>query len=448
MKKKSKVLLTLALAFIMCFAGMQTAFAVTINGNGALQTEPGNEVSLKAAITKILNMPEITNVPAANFVFKLTPMNVDGTSYDGGNMPSIGPIAINFSSGAEMIDPAPNPREDSWYKESGDIFNGITFSHAGVYVYEVTENANTNTPGIDTDVNHQKLTYSEAKYTLTVYVANNGAGDGTYIYGLGTAYTVKDDGVSPGGVKVDPTPGGNGSTTDYSQMIFNSTYVKTNGPTDPSNFNPADESDSTLIISKEVDGGSGNEEEYFNFSITLDVPALATNVPVYYNAYVVDGGVVVVNSPANNVAGTSTQTGTDTNGGFIKVSTAKDQSTDFKLRGGQKLVFVANPVGTGYKVTESASDHAPSFIITTGGQAAPKVGVLAENPLDTGNQLVGEGSTGKEPNIAAFTNYRDFITPMGLSINDLPFIGLILIAAGALAIFIAVKSRKREGYGS
>jgi hypothetical protein len=37
-------------------------------------------------------------------------------------------------------------------------------------------------------------------------------------------------------------------------------------------------------------------------------------------------------------------------------------------------------------------------------------------------------------------------TPTGLDISDLPFIGLIIIALGAFAAWILVKSRKRRSY--
>ncbi|MDR1068034.1 MAG: hypothetical protein LBL36_02165, partial [Clostridiales Family XIII bacterium] len=59
--------------------------------------------------------------------------------------------------------------------------------------------------------------------------------------------------------------------------------------------------------------------------------------------------------------------------------------------------------------------------------------------LSTGDQLVREAASG-----AAFTNTYDITTPTGIILNNLPFVGLIVLAMAALGAFIAVKSRKRN----
>ena len=446
--KKSKLFLAIPLAFVMCLANFSTAFAVTdtlVNADGS--------TPIQAAVTKILEMPVGTNIPASTFTFAVTPVSVDGDTATAKTdaMPKLGAnkdnlVTINFTAGATALTPPLANGDAAYYVESSDIFSQVDaafFPHAGVYVYTITENEDTNT-AIDADAN-QELGYSQAKYTLTIYVANLPSDDvngpGTYIDTLVTVHNLKDDGSSAGDAKVVPNPGsGNGSGNGYSQMIFTNTYTHTNGPvdlTDPETplANPSVPSNATLTVSNTVTGTLGNKDAYFSFSIKLTPPALQKNVPVY-RAYVVDSANNVVTS-----AGNGTIAGTDAEGPYMEFT--KDVDTTFQLKDGQRLVFVNTAVGTGYDVKESPSDHDSSIVVTTNGEdTTPTLASAAANaldPLDSENQLIGESD-----NSAAFTNTRDMVTPTGLSIDDLPFVGLIVLSIGAMAAFIIVKSRRRR----
>jgi hypothetical protein len=59
----------------------------------------------------------------------------------------------------------------------------------------------------------------------------------------------------------------------------------------------------------------------------------------------------------------------------------------------------------------------------------------------SGSKLVGE--TTAAASHADFTNTREEITPTGIIMNNLPYVGLILLAVAALIAYIAVKSKKR-----
>ena len=61
------------------------------------------------------------------------------------------------------------------------------------------------------------------------------------------------------------------------------------------------------------------------------------------------------------------------------------------------------------------------------------------NTVYTETLYVGEGV-----NAADFTNTNNTTIPTGLDISDLPFIGIIVLAFGAAAVFITVKLRKRK----
>jgi len=436
-KLKSFLAATLILA-----AGLSGA-TVALAENTPYQDKDGNLTGAytgdpaQAAITKYFQMPKGTDVPDITFNFIATAKSVDGVTDDAGTAPELNTdeMTVTYPGGASATD----GDTTTWTIETGDILEGVKFPHAGVYEYEITEQGPDKdgmggpNPTVEANINHEALTYSGAKYTLYVYVDNNADGDGTYVYAIGNYITIPDSSNTlSGGDKIDPTPGGDGETYMYSQMIFTSTYVHTNGAADPDNPDPTNPDDSTLSVSKVVAGMLANTELYFNYSMTLTVPSLASD-PGFYRAYVVQGDMVVTSTDNGTIGGT------DNGGVYIKVSTSIP--TAFSLKHGQKLVLVNTPVGTGYDVQELApAGYTPSYIITTSdvAQAIPTEGVLG-NGLDTGAQFVGELA-----NKADFTNTRDLITPTGLSMNDLPFAGLIALGAIALIAFIAVRASRRN----
>jgi len=438
MFKKSKSILILALVLLLCFASITPAFATNLNADGAAIGTEANPA--QATITKHLRLPIGTITPNATFTFEAKKMSVDGNApATDAAMPSLNSAALTVSFTAADRDPTDPPASImSIRKETGNLFSGVTFTHAGIYVYELRELVNTN-PGIDNDPN-QWLSYSgAARYTLTVYVENTEDGTGTFVSAVGVRVTVPDNNGQTANAKVDATPGGDGENYLFSQMVFTNDFVRTNGPDGPENPTPVTKS--TLSVSKEVAGDFASRTQYFNFNMTLTVPTLVQNVPPFFRAYVVENGAVVNPAENVNVTPTAPATGTDAGGTYIQISTSG--STQFRLRAGQKLVFVDTPVGTRYTVEEAATPHyIPSVSVTTDNVSAARPPGTLNSALSTSAQRVGERA-----NSADFTNTRDSVTPTGLNLNDLPFIGMVILAAGALIIFLVVKVRKsRQAY--
>ena len=432
MLKKSKFFLVTLLALILCTAGIATAFATGLNGDGALMTT-NEETPAQAAITKHFRLPVGTNVPNLTFHFTAEKVSVDGNTSAAGlaTMPVLN--TANLTIGYTATDVATDVSADhivSIVKETDDIFAGVVFPHAGIYVYEITEEADTN--GI---TDQEWLSYSAAKYTITVYVANNAAGDGTYIYALGTMITTPDNNEQAAGNKVDPTPGGDDTNYFYSQMIFTNDYAKVNGPVDPERPDPL--TDSTLHVGKRVGGDFASREQFFDYVMTITAPSILEDIPAYYRAYVVKDGALV---DPTNMADASL-IGTDSGGTYLKISTTG--TTEFRLRDGKELVFVDTPVGTVYTLEEmAATNYVPSYIITTSGEQGANVTGTISAGILTGEQFVGELE-----NRADFLNTRDSVTPTGLNLNDLPFIVLIGLGVGALVVFVVVKaSRNKSKY--
>ncbi|MCL1897130.1 MAG: hypothetical protein FWG03_11395 [Clostridiales bacterium] len=448
MFKATKLFAALAIALVLCLGCVAPAFAA-LDENGALKGTEANPA--QAAITKILQMPKGTATPTASFVFEVEAISVDGDETAGAvaTMPTIGDITLGFTA-------AKTGSTDNGVKrvvaESPDIFADISkpFPHAGVYKYEITEKEKTNT-AIDANKDHEDLTYSPAKYTLMVYVNNKTApATGTYIYAIGTYITVIDNDEQEEGDKIDPTPLKPDVSGDYSKMIFTNTYVKTNGPTDPEKPDPT--KDSTLNVSKTVTGSFGNKELYFDFSLTVTAPSLVydptdlTATAPVYKAYVVDAdGTIVSTDDLLDYNKVTAADEDDNDNAYIEFISGAAKT--FSLKHGQKLVFIDTPVGTSYDVEETkAAGYIPNVSVIYNGKT-PVVTNNNKDDIDFGvtGELVGEATTnGKLANSADFINERKDVSLTGLSFSDLPFIGMIILAVGAIAAYIVAKSRKAK----
>jgi len=406
MLRKSKIIVAVLLVVLISISTFTVALA-------------SNDTPVEQSLTKIFRMPQGTDTPEAKFEFEVKLVSVDdNTNPPQSSVPTFENIVINIE--AETVGEAPgaNNREARGVHEN--IFANASFPHAGVYIFEISEVHNTN-PELDSASSQNELIYSNVVYKLQVQVANSSTPGGTYVALVGMIAGAKDE-------------NGNAvfGTEKAEQLIFTNDFVRTNGPLDPNNPKPGTES--TLNVSKTVTGELGRRDQYFNFSMTLNVPALmGEQAPARYKAYFVDENGAVITDITENAA--DSETGADNGGPFIWVSV--DDTTNYNLLHGQKLVFVDTPVGTSYTVTEAKADnYKTNFSITTNNRT--------EGPFEgneTGTQFVGELK-----NSADFTNDRPFTAPMGLSLNDLPFVGLILLAIAALVTFVVVKVRKQRKY--
>lgn len=427
MKKKSNELrgrlTAMALAVVMCMGTVISSFAA---GDPIFGTEAAPAA---AAITKNLIMPEGTTTPAATFTFQFSPVSVDDrtTSDDLNTMPAVGPTTLAFSTsdtgtvsaGAKNI-----------LKQSGDVLSGVTFPHAGVYVYKIDENPSVTgyTPG-----DNESYVFSPAQYTLTVYVKNGV--NGLYVAAVASSISVNDSSnqTSDPGDKVDPTPqpGDPNITGNYSKIIFTNTYSKTAGgvdPTDPNNH--------VLTIGKAVSGDYADRTKYFAFQITATQPGVVQGSATY-KAYVLDSGNNVVTSEDN-----ASNLQTDVNDySYIEFTSGVTETVN--LKHDQKLVFTDLHIGANYVAVESAVEHytASAMVVENGVGPNQYFNSIENLPLSTSTKLIGENE-----NSAAFTNTYRTITPTGVIINNLPFVMILILAAGAFAAFVVIKSRKKRNY--
>lgn len=226
MKRLRALLLTGVMAVAMTCGG-------TVMAN---EDESQTQVpELDAKITKVLEIAEGVSVPNAEFQFEITKVTADA--------PNASITDITYSAGDQK-----GELEGGKYSISKDseVTFG-TFPHAGEYEYTITEK-----PDTYTEAQNEDMIYSEASYTLHVYVKNDGEG-----LAIDKITAEKD------GVKVDC-------------IEFVNTFVKNN---------------QTLTISKETVGVYADTTKDFTFKIEFIKSATAGD-ETSYTGYIGNESVV------------------------------------------------------------------------------------------------------------------------------------------------------------
>jgi len=431
-KKKALAKLTVSVVLAMILSISLALPAVAAEGPGG-SIEGTEAHPAEAAITKVLELPVGTPTPQASFEFLVSPVEVDGCSerVDLDGMPVIGTngrVTIDLSTGSQE---SISGGVKQVYKESISLFAGINWTHTGVYTYRITEVEDTYACSTSEPIEH--MTYSPGEYKITVFVDR--ASDGTfYAKYIGTMVVVPGAPDQEGGDKVDPTPGGDPSVEgDYSQLIFTNNYYVINTPDNPDPTN-----DGVLRISKTVTGGAlADHGQYFDFDITISNPETLIDPTRVYKAYVVDGRGVVSPIPAAQAPA-----GAINNDGlydYIEFTTAA--LTRIQLKDGQSLSFVDLPIGSLFEAREvDPRNYTASLVL--------KVNNVIEESKTAGALgaslgLAKPAYVGEEENSLAFTNSYREVTPMGIAVDDLPYIIVAALALLSLAALITTKARRK-----
>lgn len=392
-----------AVTALSVFRGVPT-FADTNDDNLATARATG-ESDAKVAINKTLKIAEGITTPNATFTFTFTPQT--GTSSNGAPYETIsdsnGKIAAKnvVYSKSDLL----QPNQTSIKKDTGNIFESVTYTHAGEYVYTVAETQNVGWAQIlKNSVPIDSMTYDNRSYEMHVIVKNKQS-SGVYISSVyfklvSTSSTAK----------VKPSEKGE----LYKYDLFVNTYRKNAGkitnpnePTPnkpkPENFNPGAKS---LVIKKLVEGDSADKTKDFTFKLT------------FTKASTDDQGTFV-----GQVGSTSY---TFENGKEKTITLHHDQS----------LVFDNLPAGTRYKLVESGSQgYKATASYNENGVIRNQTGTASADFTQT-SILVGE-----KTNDNTITNSLPNVTPTGLLIDNLPFI--LMIGLG-LAGFVVLSKKRRQ----
>lgn len=413
--KKTKKLFGIIMAAMLTATMMLGSFSA-----GAVDQSTGTEDSpAQAKIVKVLEYANGITEPDNQFNFTFEKISVDNdTSEDAKNsMPALtASVAFNDDDG-KYVDDETTPGMKAVYKQSANIFNGVNFPHAGVYIYEVTEDG--------TDDTGYGMDYSEAVYTMRVYVKNKTTG-GTYVASVTAEKTTDDDGATiAGGEKVDPTPDDDSSDGISNEFAFVNTFTKKGGSEGDDNDDdipdpiPGEndpeypayaEKVASLVVNKTIKGEYANMNDVFTFSLTLQKSP--TSDETNYVGTVYTRGIA----------------------GGTQYEFVSGQATSFTLGNNQLLVFEDLPAGTTYTVTETTVDD---YVTTT---------ELIENGVAKSDGETVSALVGEKDNYAKYTNtFKDNdITPTGIIINNLPFVVMIVLAGVGIVFFVITRRRKYD----
>ena len=423
-----RVMMVALLAMILTLSMATPAFAT---GEPIYGTESDPAV---AAITKLLKMPIGTTTPDAefNFEFKKKSVNDSTDALDMAKMPLPVVAPLKIRDGRVME----SGGVKSVYLETPSLFGGITWPHAGAFVYEVKEEQDNYIPVQGPGGLPDKMTYSPALYEVSVYVKEKASPGEYYVYAIAVKIIIADESNGSGVGKVNPTPGDPNVEGSYSGFIFTNHYLKDNGGTNPI-------TNSVLAVGKTVSGSYGDKTKYFQFSVEVTKPATVIDLPgapSTYKAYIVEkdagGNPVVATNIDSNVADIApANLGTDAEGKYIIFTTGQAQTV--YLKHDQQLSFVNLQVGSGFKVNESAVvGYTPHIVLTAVGATNLDIPGAISTAHGTGDRYVGDFKSS-----AAFRNTAEDLTPTGISVSNLPFIILIIIVAGGLAAYVAIRRR-------
>lgn len=372
----------LALVLMLCLGMCVTALAAG-TGDGITQ----------AAITKNLQMDAAVKTPDATFTFTVEKVSLDGaeTEVEKAKMPAIANQTVRFSSADTGTTAAGNRLKEVKKQTENIIPSANAFPHAGVYEYKVTEAESGYTEAEGTT-----MTYSQAVFTMEIYVKNGDSG--LEIGGVYVNYVKGDDGADKD-EKVDPTPG---TDPNVSAWQFVNQFKKT----------------STLTISKTVAGAMGDKTKQFDFTLERGEKSALEADDASYN-----GTITRADGSSAATETTVTLTGTT--------------AADFTLADNESLTITL-PVGTTCTVGEdedTATGYDTTATVTSNGEE--KTGEINTASISV---LTGEGV-----NSVAYTNTKNGTVPTGIIVDNLPFIILILAALCGFAGYIALK---RRGYRS
>ena len=398
-KKALVILLVIAMATMLCVS----AFAATGN-KAADEDHPAT-----ASVSKTLEVPTGTSIAEMSFPLAFT----STAAPDGATAPS---ITKTFSFDGSEVGTDNSGTTTYVIRDDNFLPQGNTWPAAGIYKYTVKEAAtgadgdNVVTTNGTNPTSETKTHYSEAEYELVVGIATKANGD-RYVDSV-AVYQVKNDaGETVTKNKVDITtptdePGETPTASgfNFTNKVLSKTIsgVVPEGEEDDPN---GDNDDNALYIQKIVVDKEGNEiadnTQEFSFTLQMVKPANATSQETYqYSIMKAD----------------STEKGT----GSVTTGTAEE----FKLKTGERLVLKNVSVGATYTVNEASY---PAYTTSN------NMGTTAEYIKDTGNS--------KE-----FTNVydKDDDPATGLSMNNLPYIILAIVALGGLAAYVVIRRKENE----
>lgn len=414
--KFAKKFLALALCLVLCLGLCSTAFAYDVNSDTRSAAESG--------IVKTLAIAEGTTLPDVDYTFSVAPGTPDDT-----NVFAV-PADKAFTATIAASDMAKNVNMYTGSVSIATMFSSLLdrgITHAGVWIFNVAET----TAAIDEDVVDgdttisRKLTVDSSEYILRLYVTNTSTG----------GIEISNVTVQKGTEKVDPKivettttgAGATGSSTNASGFQFKNTYKETiekpgPGP-GPGPFPQPTETGAYTVkktIVPKTDGGSieyANTSRLFPIVVTLTRPSTMEDTDDLY-----DGVSYQIFRAA---------TPEKPDGEVTAAATLSYGDNTVELSHGDVLVVEKIAVGTEFVVTE------PAY--------ATEVDGYQTGTIDSASGTFA--SSDKTNGIHSNVNNKfddQGTTPTGIVVNNLPFVLVVLLAVGGIAVYFYFNRRREQ----
>jgi len=412
--------------------------ALLIGLGGSVFADETRYSAADTTLEKDFKMDTNLTTPAEKFTFTFVPVKVNEDAASSTNMPvqytktltytSVDPTTTTITGDTKIVyeqlkgtEGATRSETDGKLLPSLGVTEGTQFTHAGVYVYTVTETSTS-----DSAPDNGTVTSSKAKYTMRVYVDNStvtGSVNGLIISGVTIQNDLDDNGTAVENTpKVDPTTS---ETKKQSAFVFTNTFTKSQ----------------TLDIQKTVTGNNGDKSREFPFTTTLTLPS-TNSATTSYTAEIWKDGAKVTGSTDVIFNSTSSPAYTNT----------------YQLKDGEYLHFSALPVGTTYTVTENLTGNTAfsnykatatvqydnkTAIAATGTDATPATGAsITVNQTGDGTTAAKTAVGETAANKTIVTNEYQTVTVTGLFIDNLPYILMIAVPLMAFGFYMASKKKK------
>ncbi|MCL2438689.1 MAG: hypothetical protein FWC99_06400 [Coriobacteriia bacterium] len=354
--------------------------------------------------TKTLEMPEGTTIPNASFdfTFERVQQLISET-------PAINsrPVAEVPTISTQTITVDPTTADTSGGSSGGTLvggtttvtgtldlwalLDGLTFPGGGVYVWNVTEVADSS----DTEA-PSHMSYDDSIFQIRAHVDRYGNLAAIEIFDI----TDIVNGTATEGTKLEE---GLNFTNVYRTDVGGSLE------------------DNAFEVSKNVTGQFANTDTLFDFVLGLNANPLAP-LPSAPEFTIINADGNIVDRP-------------------ISVSVQSDllgASATFRLAHGERLVIPTLPAGTSFSVLElGLPEFAPSVSVVVGGTVVHTASALPDNDLTSGDHILTDAGR----NATDFTNAHQFTPPAGLLLTNAA-LAVVVIAAIALVLLAASRRRK------
>lgn len=333
---------------------------------------------------------------------------------------AMGAAAVNVHAAeGDATTTTPTPQTELKIKKIANVADGVSVSSTASFSMKLTNNAD----GVTTPTNAPKsITVNDLDFTQANKDAGSAATETVDLSSLTNpgeyTYTL-----------TETAPTGNGWAMDNSVytvqiLVKNDTnktkeiYITKAGTTGKQPnctfTNTYTEYDGTLTISKTVKGDYADKANS-SFHYTLTLTNVEPNAAATVTLTKADKSTTTISLPAGNA---------DT----------KTATAEFDLKDGESVSLSGLPLGATYTVKEDGSNNYTPSVINDGNA---QTGTKGE-ALTTASTTIAT----KDNNTAAFTNTYENITVTGVITQIAPFIAMVAIAGGAVALYLVSRRRR------